>query len=96
MPFREFFVALFAHALEQAGGYSTQEAGQVAGTLLPDFLSFDLRTRRASRSMAGPSPRMPRTSSLAILANGKVTEDKVGPHGDLLAEFAYLGPPRNA
>jgi hypothetical protein len=22
-----------------------------------------------------------------------VTEDKVGPHGDLLAEFPYLGPP---
>jgi hypothetical protein len=28
---------------------------------------------------------------LAILTNGKVTEDKVGPHGDLLAEFPYLG-----
>jgi hypothetical protein len=22
--------------------------------------------------------------------------DKVGPHGDLLAEFPYLGPPHNA
>jgi hypothetical protein len=33
---------------------------------------------------------------LAILTNGKVTEDKVGPHGDLLAEFPYLGPPHNA
>jgi hypothetical protein len=30
---------------------------------------------------------------LAILTNGKVTEDKVGPHGDLLDEFPYLGPP---
>jgi hypothetical protein len=27
------------------------------------------------------------------LTNGKVKEDKVGPHGDLLAEFPYLGPP---
>ncbi len=33
---------------------------------------------------------------LALLTNGKVTEDKVGPHGDLLAEFPYLGPPHNA
>ena len=33
---------------------------------------------------------------LAILTNGKVTEDKVGPHGDLLAEFPYLGPPHKA
>ncbi len=33
---------------------------------------------------------------LALFTNGKVTEDKVGPHGDLLAEFPYLGPPHNA
>ncbi len=32
---------------------------------------------------------------LAILTNGKVTEDTVGPHADLLAEFPYLGPPHN-
>ena len=30
---------------------------------------------------------------LTILTNGKVGDDKVGPHGDLLAEFPYLGPP---
>jgi hypothetical protein len=30
---------------------------------------------------------------VAILTNGKVTEDKVGPHDDLLPEFPYLGPP---
>jgi hypothetical protein len=29
----------------------------------------------------------------AMLTNGKVTGDKVGPHGDLLDEFPYLGPP---
>src|SRR6201997_2666963 len=32
---------------------------------------------------------------LAVLTNGKVTGDKVGPHIDLLAEFPYLGPPHN-
>jgi ketosteroid isomerase-like protein len=32
---------------------------------------------------------------LAILTNEKVTEDKVGPHGDLLDEFPYLGPPHD-
>jgi hypothetical protein len=32
---------------------------------------------------------------LAVLTNGKVTEDKVGPHADLLGEFPYLGPPHN-
>jgi hypothetical protein len=33
---------------------------------------------------------------LAILTNGKVTEDKVGPHSDFLPEFPYLGPPHKA
>jgi hypothetical protein len=26
----------------------------------------------------------------------KVTGDKVGPHGDLIAEFPYLGPPHSS
>jgi hypothetical protein len=30
---------------------------------------------------------------VAILTNGRVTEDKVGPHDDFLGEFPYLGPP---
>ena len=33
---------------------------------------------------------------LTILTNGKVTTDGVGPHGDLLADFPYLGPPHAA
>ena len=27
---------------------------------------------------------------LTLLTNGKVTQDRVGPHGDLLADFPYL------
>jgi hypothetical protein len=30
---------------------------------------------------------------LAILTNGEVKGDGVGPHTDLLAGFPYLGPP---
>jgi hypothetical protein len=33
---------------------------------------------------------------LRIITNGKVMQDKVGPHLDLLAKFPYLGPPHNA
>jgi hypothetical protein len=32
---------------------------------------------------------------VAVLTNGKVTKDGVGPHSDLLAEFPYLGLPLN-
>ena len=41
------FVAVFAHSLEHAGGYTPEEARRVAGTLLPDLLRYD-PTRPAS------------------------------------------------
>src|SRR5947209_7327358 len=90
------FVAAFAHALEHAGGYAPDEARRVAATLLPEMMSYD-PTRPASFPANG------RTLTddagdffLAILTNGKVTEDGVEAHIDLLAEFAYLLPPHNA
>ena len=90
------FVAVFAHELEHAGGYTPKEARRVARTLLPDMLSYDPK-RPAS------FPRNGRTLTddaadafLAVLTNGKVAGDRVGPHGDLLVEFPYLGSPHNA
>ena len=90
------FVAVFAHALEHAGGYAPDEARRVAATLLPEVLSYD-PTRPArfpdnGRTLTDDAG----DAFLAILTNGKVTEDKVGHHGDLLAEFPYLGPPHSA
>ena len=90
------FVAGFAHALEHTGGYTPEEARRVAGTMLPEILSYDPRARRPSRIMGRTLTDDAVDVFLAILTNGKVTEDKVGPHGDLLAEFPYLGPPHNA
>jgi hypothetical protein len=87
------FMGVFAHELEHAGGYTPEDAVGVARTLLPDMLSYDPR---------GPArfPHNGRTLTddvvdvfFAMLTNGKVTGDKVGPHGDLLDEFPYLGPP---
>jgi hypothetical protein len=87
------FVDLFAHALEHTGGYTPEEARRVAGTLLPDILRYD-PTRPASFPDNGRALRDDVSDAfLAILTNGKVMEDKAGPHGDLLAEFPYLGPP---
>jgi hypothetical protein len=89
------FVAGFAHALEHAGGYAPEEARRVAGTLLPDMLSYD-----PARPASFPANGRTLTDDagdafLAILTNGKVTEDGVEAHTDLLAEFPYLGPPRS-
>ena len=90
------FVAVFAHALEHAGGYTPEEAKRVAGKLLPDLLRY-APTRPASFPANGRALTDDvQDAFLAILTNGKVTEDKVGPHHDLLTEFPYLGPPHNA
>jgi hypothetical protein len=90
------FISVFAHALEHAGGYTPEEATRVAGTLLPDLMPFD-PTRPVSYPDNGRALSDDVSDYfLAILTNGKVTTDKVGPHRDLLAEFPYLGPPHNA
>jgi hypothetical protein len=90
------FVDHFAHVLEQAGGYSPDEAKRVAGTLLPDVLLYD-----AGRPAAYPENGRALTDDvadhfLAVFTNGKVTGDGVGPHGDLLSEFPYVGPPHGS
>jgi hypothetical protein len=87
------FLAAFAHALEHTGGYAPQEAKRVAETMLPEILFYD-----PGRAASFPENGRALTDDavdtfLAILTNGKITGDKVGPHKDLLAEFPYLGPP---
>ena len=89
-------VEVFAHPLEHTGGYTPEEARRVAGTLLPDMLHYE-----PGRPAIFPSNGRTLTDDagdafLAVLTNGKVMEDKVGAHGDLLAEFPYLGSPHNA
>ena len=76
-----------------AAGYTPAEAKRVAGTLLPDVLPYDPR-----RPASFPDNGRKLTDDafdlfIRILTNGKVTEDKVGPHGDLLLDFPYVGPP---
>ena len=90
------FIAGFAHALEHTGGYSPAEAKRVAGTLLPDVLPYD-----PTRPAYFPDNGRTLTDDafdvfIRILTNGRVAEDKVGPHSDLLLEFPYVGPPRRS
>jgi hypothetical protein len=90
------FVPGFAHALEHTGGYTPSEATRVASTLLPDVLHYD-----PTRPAIYPDNGRALTDDvvdffLPLLTNGKVTQDNVGPHKDLLAEFPYVGPPHKA
>jgi len=85
------FIAVFAHALEHAGGYAPEEARRVAGTLLPDVLSYDPMRPASFPSNGRTLTDDAADAFLAVLTNGKVTGDKVGPHIDLLAEFPIWG-----
>jgi hypothetical protein len=89
------FVEGLAHSLEHTGGYSPEEAKRLAGTMVPDVLPYD-----PTRPVAYPDNGRLLTDDvvdpfMAILTNGKVSEDMVGPHNDLLPEFPYLGPPHD-
>ena len=89
------FVGAFAHSLEHTGGFAPVEARRVAGTLLPDLLYYD-PTRPASYPDNGRKPSDDAADAfLTVITNRKVTGDGIGPHGDLLTEFPYLGPPHD-
>jgi hypothetical protein len=89
------FIGVFAHELEHSGGYTPEEAMSVARRVLPDILSYDPREPvRFPRNGRGLTDDVV-DDFLSMLTNGKVTGDKVGPHGDLLDEFPYLGPPHD-
>jgi hypothetical protein len=90
------FIPVFAHALEHTGGYTPPDAIRVAGTLLPDVLHYD-PTRPAIYPTNGRALNDDVVDFfLPLLTNGKVTQDKVGPHKDLLTVFPYVGPPHKA
>jgi len=89
------FVSTFAHELEHAGGHKPQDATAVARMLLPDILSYNphepTRFPHNGRTLTDDVVDV----FLCMYTNGQVTEDKVGPHGDLLDKFPYVGVPHS-
>ena len=87
--------ALFEEKFEdvlKGFGYSEQKADSIAKLLLPDILTYDYA------SSAGFLNGRKLTDDvidieLALVTNGPVTTDKVGPHTDYLSHFPYLGKP---
>jgi Domain of unknown function (DUF4331) len=78
--------------LEHAGGYSVEEAEQALRTVLPDVLRYD-RDRPAAYPNGRTLSDDVLDARLAMLTNGKVPGDHIGPHTDLLPDFPYLGNP---
>jgi Domain of unknown function (DUF4331) len=88
------FIGVFAHELEHTGGYSPEDAAEIARRLLPDILPYNPRERVRFPANGGTLTDDVVDVCLSIYANRNVT-DKVGPHRDLLGEFPYLGPPHD-
>jgi hypothetical protein len=75
------------------GGYSSDQARELAGDLLPDILAFDRSSSEGypnGRKLTDDVINM----GIAMLTNGAVPHDGLRPHDDLLADFPYLGNPQ--
>jgi hypothetical protein len=78
--------------LQNAGGYSPEQAKAAALQVLPDILHYD-RTRPAAYPNGRATTDDVYSMRFAWLTNGKVPPSSLKPHDDMLAGFPYLGPP---
>lgn len=88
---RELFLAKFTARLVKSG-YSPEQAQQTALSLLPDILDYDYASAAGYRNGRKLTDDII-DIQLALVTNGAVTTDKVGPHQDFLTTFPYVGPP---
>ena len=89
---RERYADLFAHVLQEAGGYTADEAQRLSDELVPDLLVFD-----RSRECRLPNGRRLDDDAIDIrigmMFNGRVPSHGLQPHSDVSATFPYLGTP---
>ncbi|WP_431894557.1 DUF4331 family protein [Nonomuraea sp. bgisy101] len=79
-------------ALRHSGDYDAEAARDRLAAVLPDILRFD-------RSEPAAYPNGRRLDDdvtdvrIGMVTNGRVPDDGIGPHADLLPSFPYLGSP---
>ncbi len=96
-------------SLDSEGAYADEQAGALAGVLLPDVLTYD-----TSSAAVGPLNGRTLTDDVIDIelrivtggdplglfddrdADGAINTDDIGPHDDLLSSFPYLGEPHEA
>ncbi|MGW2201830.1 DUF4331 family protein [Streptomyces sp. NPDC001774] len=79
-------------ALAHTGGYTPEAAEEALRTVLPDVLRYD-RAKPAAYPNGRTLTDDVTSARLAMVSNGRVTSDHIGPHKDLLPHFPYLGTP---
>jgi hypothetical protein len=89
---RALFQTQFVNLLTQLG-HSAEQAQALTQRFLPNILSYDYTSaagffngRKLTDDVAD--------TMLALVTNGKITSDEVGPHSDYLGTFPYLGAPQ--
>ncbi len=89
MPFR----ANVAGVLQALGGYDAGTANGLAAALIPDVITYNTSSATTSilngRALADDVI----DAELGIVTQGGIPSDCVGPHGDYLSSFPYLGLP---
>ncbi|WP_037603984.1 DUF4331 family protein [Streptacidiphilus rugosus] len=88
--YHEAWTAVLAHT----GGYAAAEAEAALHTVLPDVLRYD-RTRPVAYPNGRTLTDDVTSARLAMISNGKIADDHIPPHTDLLTVFPYLGEPHS-
>jgi hypothetical protein len=86
------YLGPWSQILQNAGGYSPEEARAAAMQVLPDILHYD-RAKPASYPNGRVLTDDVYSIRFAWLSHGKIPPSGLKPHDDLLAGFPYLGPP---
>ena len=88
---RANFLDKFTHVFEHLG-YSADEAVTLAGSLLPDLVTYDYSSAAGSPNGRNLTDDVINQST-DLLTKGAVPHDGLHPHTDLRADFPYLGDP---
>lgn len=73
--------------------YDAATANAIANILLPDVITYDTTTHAVGPLNGRALGDDVIDTELGLTTNGCVTSDGVGPHGDYLGHFPYLGQP---
>jgi Domain of unknown function (DUF4331) len=73
--------------------YDATTANAIANVLLPDVLTYNVTTHAVGPLNGRALGDDVIDTELGLTTNGCVTSDGVGPHGDYLSHFPYLGQP---
>ena len=77
--------------LKALGGYTDEQAGDLADVLLPDVLTYDTSTAAAGPLNGRALADDVIDAELGIVTQGAVAGDCVGAHSDYRSTFPYLG-----